>query len=486
VRGISLEDFEAVVIAVVATTSTSGDMRFDVRAATEIVAAVQQSMQGLGQQDAIVAGVTRLLEEVAARQPLSEANDAVAVVAATLLAEKNGFTFGPLATDDESFQRHFASASGSDPVDHAGLTAWVAARMAAENEDAFSEPSPRLPLAGLDPGLDHGDDLETLLAEPEQWGDQWFEDPGEGCRAYIATALTGLEEDVRDLLRDLCEDVARELADNGIAVHQPILHTDPVDHPHYSPRQIHEIDVAKTMEADLIVAICLGASTGVGKELAYAERYRTPTLVLIPSTSPASRLVLGATTDVEVQTFDNQAGVRAIVADYLRRRGGDLNAHRNVRVGRESRYAADLGRLRAAVRRRGEPFRHPEAASAAMLTPSRIDEMLSSPAHLAGATLDEYDALCEALGLPPDRAAARTRDERRVGPGLRQPTPTRRLGDRELLALESAAEIKRWSGARTVALLRAAEQVLAQEGVRRLRFLSADDWIDFAAGGSSE
>ena len=71
----------------------------------------------------------------------------------------------------------------------------------------------------------------------------------------------------------------RDPAKAGVLVHQLVMHTHPTDHEDLSPAEVHDMDFRKVIDSDVIVAIGDFASWGAGKELAWAERLRTPALM---------------------------------------------------------------------------------------------------------------------------------------------------------------------------------------------------------------
>ncbi|MDQ6947491.1 MAG: hypothetical protein M3256_14770 [Actinomycetota bacterium] len=438
--------------------------------------------------EAVVAGIAAVIESVAVECPLSEMNENLAIAASCFLAQANGMRFSA-SVDDATFRKEYVRA-GQETSSAKRLAEWVRLHVTQEAGRAslFVEPSPRLPLLGLDPESDEGARLsnaEEVLREPAAWSEDWPADTTDGLRAYLASPLTGLDEDGLHELQTLCDEIAKVLSNEGIAVHQPVLHSNPQIHKAYSPREIHVMDVGKTMNADFLIAIC-APSLGAGKELAYVERYRTPQLLLVPEGDVLSRLPAGTTADVEVHFFNDAPHAAQIVTDYVHRKTRALDRHRTARVARETRWAPLLGRLRAAVVDLGEPTRRADVTEEVLLTPDRVEEILSSPGHLAGASLDEIDSLASLLGIPDFATAAVM-----LGPGRpsaqdhRGPDRSRHLTDREFVALQAAAELSGWDGPTTVAIVRQAESILSQGGARRLRFLSIEDWIGFHEGGSS-
>ena len=152
------------------------------------------------------------------------------------------------------------------------------------------------------------------------------------------------------------------------------------------------------IESDVIIAIGDFASWGAGKELAWAERLRTPVLMLIRKGRSMSRLVTGTSGDIVMAEWRYPNDIREVWSTYFVKRRAQLEAHRRLRAGRRRIYAnvaADPCRLRW-PRRRGRT----EVAAIAHLRPRRVEEILSTAGALAEASADELQALVNVLGLP--------------------------------------------------------------------------------------
>ncbi|HVL28615.1 MAG TPA: hypothetical protein VM390_10740 [Acidimicrobiales bacterium] len=97
-----------------------------------------------------------------------------------------------------------------------------------------------------------------------------------------------------------------------------------------------------------------------------------------------------------------------------------------------------------------------------------MHEILSAPGALAESSVDELNALANAMSLP----------SMAIAPGGDMPAFT----PRGLSALATASELEGWDGRRTVELLQRATAELAKGGTRRLSFNEPADWIDLARG----
>ena len=111
--------------------------------------------------------------------------------------------------------------------------------------------------------------------------------------AYLATALTGLEESERKSLfavSDLVESVCSNL---DIELYQPRKHTDPLNHPNVSAEDVHALDRERVLNSDLLIHIADHPSTGAGEELDFASNALVPIILISHGESRVSRMVTG-------------------------------------------------------------------------------------------------------------------------------------------------------------------------------------------------
>ena len=110
--------------------------------------------------------------------------------------------------------------------------------------------------------------------------------------------MTSLTDDQITIVELVSGLIAGYCSGAGVLVHQPVLHTHPKDHGDLSSEEVHAKDFASVVESDVVIALGDFASWGAGKELAWAERLRTPTLLLLRKDRAMSRLVVGSTVGV--------------------------------------------------------------------------------------------------------------------------------------------------------------------------------------------
>ena len=285
--------------------------------------------------------------------------------------------------------------------------------------------------------------------------------------AYLASGLTGLNEDQLTIVELVSGLVADFCAEAGVLVHQPVLHTHPKDHDDLEANQVHDADFAKVIDSDVIIAIGDFASWGAGKELAWAERLRSPVLMLLREDLRVSRLVEGTSADIEIKRWRFHSDIREVWTTYFTKRKAQIEENRRLRYARHQLWSPTLETIRSAYDQLDQAKRA-EVAAISRLTQRRVDEMLTSPLALAHASLDEVQALSSALELPTAT----------VMPGGNLPA----LPPRALSALAIAAELQGWDGREAVSLLQRATTELAKGGTRRLSFNEPAAWIDLHRG----
>lgn len=125
---------------------------------------------------------------------------------------------------------------------------------------------------------------------------------GDPVSVYIASSLTGLSDEEDLMVKQVSGAIAEFCSESGMLIHQPALHTHPIDHESLSPVEVHNADFRKVVESDVIIPIGDFPSWGAGKEVAWAERMRTPLLMFLRDGQDVSRLVRGTPGDFEIVT----------------------------------------------------------------------------------------------------------------------------------------------------------------------------------------
>ena len=99
------------------------------------------------------------------------------------------------------------------------------------------------------------------------------------------------------------------------------------------PAKVHDVDFLKVIESDVVIAIGDFASWGAGKELAWAERFRTPVLVLLRNGRSVSRLVEGTSADIEIARWRFHDDIREAWTTYFLKRKAQLEDRRRTQEG---------------------------------------------------------------------------------------------------------------------------------------------------------
>jgi len=112
-------------------------------------------------------------------------------------------------------------------------------------------------------------------------------------KAYLATALTGLDEEGRSRVfevSDLVSSVCKEL---DIELYEPRTATDPREHPDVTAEDVYRKDHDQVLSSDLVIHIADFPSTGAGEELDFAATALMPILLVAQGKSKVSRMVRG-------------------------------------------------------------------------------------------------------------------------------------------------------------------------------------------------
>lgn len=111
--------------------------------------------------------------------------------------------------------------------------------------------------------------------------------------AYLASALSGLDDTQRQLIFNLSDTVSVSCARYGIELYEPRKITDPVHHPDVPDAEVWALDKERVLASDLVIHLAHHPSTGAGEELAYAESNLVPIMLISHSGTRVSRMVTG-------------------------------------------------------------------------------------------------------------------------------------------------------------------------------------------------
>jgi hypothetical protein len=122
-------------------------------------------------------------------------------------------------------------------------------------------------------------------------------------KAYVSGALTNVPnlaeyKEFYEKIGCICQNI-------GLSAYVPHLHTDPVDNPDISPREVFNQDKHQVSISNLVIAYIGSVSIGVGMELAYAETSKIPIILLYEKGRRISRFPRGIPNVIaEIQFHD--------------------------------------------------------------------------------------------------------------------------------------------------------------------------------------
>lgn len=112
-------------------------------------------------------------------------------------------------------------------------------------------------------------------------------------KAYIASPLTGLENNERTTVYAQLNKIKEICYKNGIEPYLPGQFTDPVINSEITPYTVYQTDRDRVRSSDLFVLLAIKPSFGAGQEVEIAYNSLIPMIILYPKTTSLSRMVLG-------------------------------------------------------------------------------------------------------------------------------------------------------------------------------------------------
>ncbi len=135
--------------------------------------------------------------------------------------------------------------------------------------------------------------------------------------AYLACALTGLDESQRQLIFALSDMVAQVCESIDIQLYEPRKKTDPVHHTDVPDSEVFKIDRERVLRSDLLIYLAHFPSTGAGEELDFAYNSLVPMVVVSHANSRVSRMVSGIPGLVVSVTYAEPEEFRARLREEL-------------------------------------------------------------------------------------------------------------------------------------------------------------------------
>jgi transcriptional regulator with XRE-family HTH domain len=136
-------------------------------------------------------------------------------------------------------------------------------------------------------------------------------------RAYLATALTGLQDSEREKIFALCRSLRALCADYGVVLYLPFDHTDPVAHADVPAPLVYERDRKQVGTSDFVLMLCTSASYGVGQENEIAADNGVPVAYLIQNGCEVSRMLLGSDTRKVIIQYDRAKDLLPQLQEFL-------------------------------------------------------------------------------------------------------------------------------------------------------------------------
>jgi transcriptional regulator with XRE-family HTH domain len=112
-------------------------------------------------------------------------------------------------------------------------------------------------------------------------------------KAYLASALTGLEPIEKSLIIHLSDMVNLVCRSVDIDLYEPRKKTDPVHNADVPNTEVFHIDKERVVASDLLIHLCHFPSTGSGEELGFAHDALVPIILIIRSGQKVSRMITG-------------------------------------------------------------------------------------------------------------------------------------------------------------------------------------------------
>ncbi len=111
--------------------------------------------------------------------------------------------------------------------------------------------------------------------------------------AYLASPLTGLNSDQRQLIFQLSDAIAQVCQEYDIALYEPRKKTDPVHHVDVEDTEVFRVDRERVLRSDLLIFLAHYPSVGAGEELDFAYNALVPIILISHRETRVSRMVTG-------------------------------------------------------------------------------------------------------------------------------------------------------------------------------------------------
>jgi deoxycytidylate deaminase len=136
--------------------------------------------------------------------------------------------------------------------------------------------------------------------------------------AYISCPLTVLPKGQHHSMRSFYEDIARACEEMNCMPYLPHKHSDPQQGNAWEPPVVWEKDIEQVRRAEVMIAEVTYPSLGVGGEIAYAQQFGKPIVLLSKKGAPVSRFVRGNPAVVYHVEYETPAQACRRVQNVLR------------------------------------------------------------------------------------------------------------------------------------------------------------------------
>lgn len=290
--------------------------------------------------------------------------------------------------------------------------------------------------------------------------------------AYVASALSSLNEEGRKLVDAWCHAIKEAIAEASdvdkvplIRCHAPVDLSAPWKSGGKTNEEIYDLNFTTVVESDALIVIGhQGGSFGGGQEIGWATDLRMPILYVHHTHDKVSRQLYGTPADIDFYQFSTTDDLAQRVRRFIKERRKRIEAHHRTRGHWRVVYVLPLARLRAGWRPLEEDGRR-RVSALASLHPRQVDAILTSASTLAVTSLDALTALSSALGLSYGQVF--------------EPSPLPELSSIEIQALRVAVREHGVDPTEAFQLEVEARLELAKGGTRRFSLTTPEDWICF-------
>jgi hypothetical protein len=139
-------------------------------------------------------------------------------------------------------------------------------------------------------------------------------------KIYLSGALTGISQPEK--VKQFYEGIGLVCTNLNLIPYIPHTVSDPILNHDLHPTEVFELDKNRVIQSDLVIAYLGLPSLGVGMELAYAESYSIPIILLYEDGKLISRLARGIPTIIAEICFKGKKDafdkLEIVLRDFLR------------------------------------------------------------------------------------------------------------------------------------------------------------------------